>query len=114
MELIMVVIILGILVSLSTVTYQRAVLGARDREARAMLRLIQGAERMRRLEGNRYLNCTDTSDCNAVLNLNLPVGYWEYNVTGANETIFCAQATHDTTYWHINESMNESASGSCP
>jgi Tfp pilus assembly protein PilE len=114
MELIMVVVILGILISLSTTSYRKAVLGAGDKEAQAMLHLIQGAEKIRRVEYNSYVNCANTSACNNVLNLNLPVGYWEYNVSGATADSFCAQATYDTTYWYINESMNESLSGSCP
>jgi Tfp pilus assembly protein PilE len=92
MEMIIVVVLIGILATVGAVGYRKTVEQARQKEARSMLRLIQHAEEVRRLEMNTYVACADTAACNTALHLDLPAGDWAYSVTASGNASFCAQA----------------------
>jgi len=119
MELIAVVIIIGILAVIALPTYRKAVLKVRDREAQAMLKLIKEAERLYQLDYETYTNCTDTANCNALLDLDISSQYWNFSVSGANSTQFCARAhtlnSAQTQYddWYISEAMDEPSTAGC-
>jgi type II secretory pathway pseudopilin PulG len=114
-ETIMVAIILGILVSVGIPLYRKAVLSAEDKEAKAMLKLIQSAERMKKLETGNYISCTNISDCNIKLGLDLSTSPWNYFVTSTDPaTNFCAQAQGaGTGNWYINQSDEEADQNGC-
>lgn len=110
MELMIVVVILGVLATLSVTQYISARERALDREAEANLRLILAAERTYRMEdnNNQYIQTNDTALTNTFLKLLLPQGgnrAWNYFVhTQAGNTDFCAQATRTVggRTWSIN------------
>ena len=92
MELVVVIMIMGILASISLPLYNRAVERARDREAVVGLRLMAAAERNYRTNFSTFTNCADTETCNNLLGLDLPTGNWGYDVVVGAVT-FTATAT---------------------
>jgi prepilin-type N-terminal cleavage/methylation domain-containing protein len=117
LEVVVVVVIIGILVTFAMPAYVVARRGAIDREAQSQLKLIQSAEIMVRLETGNYITCTDNLNCNAGLNLDLPptranTGNWDYVITSANiATTFLARAsgTRGTSNWQIDEDDDEAS-----
>lgn len=98
LELLIVVVILGVLATLSVTQYFSARERALDQEAQANLRLILAAERTYRMENtsNAYSNNADITGINTWLKLLLPndSSQWDYSTrTNAAEDDFCAQAT---------------------
>jgi type II secretory pathway pseudopilin PulG len=94
-EIIIVVIILGILVTMGVVNYRVSVIRAHEHEAQSNLRLIQAAEETYFLERNTYVSCVTPAgggeaDCNSELHLSLPTVNWRYNVAGDNATFSAA------------------------
>lgn len=91
-ELIIVVIIIGILVTIGMISYIKTQERAFDNDARASVKLIQAAERVYRLEnGFYYPNGGSTSshiDINNNLRLTLPTSSlkWTYTVNSAGGT----------------------------
>ncbi|MCM8823135.1 MAG: prepilin-type N-terminal cleavage/methylation domain-containing protein [Candidatus Omnitrophica bacterium] len=117
-EIMVVIVILGILGGLIISPLRRTIIRSRDREAISSLMLISTAQKIRLAEGDFYISCNNTSDCNTQLNLNLRDTYWNYRV-GAASHVFCAQADSTTANspqrsWRIRNSENEPVSGSCP
>ena len=115
-EIIMVIIIVVIAASIAIPSYRKSVLNSRDREAKAMLRLIREAERVYRLEFNTYIDCSNAGNsCDDILKLSLP-SRWSYGVSDAGQDSFCAQATGGggTGNWHVNQDDSDVSSGSCP
>lgn len=95
-EMIMVVVLIGILTTMGLVNYRKAVVNAKEKEAKSLLLLIKHAEEVRKAEANTYVTCASTSTCNTNLFLNLPNpagATWSYAVTSGNtSSCFCAQA----------------------
>ncbi len=92
-EIIIVVVLIGILSTIGVVNYRKTVVNSHRREAQSMLRLIQHAEEVVRLETNAYVACNGKTACDAALRLDLPTGDWTYSVTLVGTTNFCAEAT---------------------
>jgi prepilin-type N-terminal cleavage/methylation domain-containing protein len=97
MELMIVLVIIGILVTLSMTQYLPLRERAFDREVEANLRLIAAGERIWRMEdaNNLYRACATTALVNTDLRLSLPINNpnWNYQVfTYAGNTDFCVQA----------------------
>lgn len=94
-ELVTVIIIIAILVSIGAVNYIGRRQKAIDNEAIAILQLIAAAEKdYRAASGKGFFACSDTTACNAGLDLNIPYGddvRWDYSVV-ANANTFTATA----------------------
>ncbi|HEC69323.1 MAG TPA: prepilin-type N-terminal cleavage/methylation domain-containing protein [Candidatus Omnitrophica bacterium] len=114
-EVIIVVVIIGILATLAVPKYIKAMERTRNKEAISMLKLIQQAERMYRLENNAYVACNNISACNNALRLNLPAGgSWDYRVINVNNNSnpprFTARAQRngsDGRVWTIDQDDQE-------
>ncbi|MCM8773785.1 MAG: type II secretion system GspH family protein [Candidatus Omnitrophica bacterium] len=117
-EIMVVIVILGILAGLIISPSRRTIRTSRDREAISSLMLISTAQKIRLAEGNFYIPCWNTKECNTQLNLDLRGTYWNYSVNAATY-IFCAQAESTSTnpplrYWRIRDSESEPVSDRCP
>ena len=125
LELIIVVIILGILASISIPQYRRTVERAIDKEATTNLKLIRGAQRIYKMEIGRFYASTSPhiENINRHLRLNLPTGgdrKWDYQTWAdntANPPTSCAQARRilDNRTWRIRHNEEEPGrGGTCP
>jgi len=115
LELIIVIVLIGIVVVFAAPHFYGAQRKARDSQAKAILKLIQAAEKTYRLKRGGFTECADTGQCNAALNLSLSTtGDWAYSISGATQNQFCIQATGaaGTQNWFISEAMDE-AGGAC-
>lgn len=123
LEILIVTIIIGILSTLGFVNYARIKEDAIDKEARSNLKLIQAAEKIYRVETNRYYPASggqsDIDTINNKLKLSLPSGStrnWNYRVWSTG----CSRATRnggDGRSWFltINDSDGEPDKGAgCP
>ena len=107
-ETIIVVVIIGVLISFAMPAYINSKRNTLDREAHTQLKLIRSAERVYRLEIGGYVDCTDNTNCNALLNLDLPasgVSNWDYSVINSTVNVFQGQAQNGggTSDWKINQ-----------
>ncbi|MCX5704196.1 MAG: type II secretion system protein [Candidatus Omnitrophica bacterium] len=98
LELLIVVIIIGVLATLATVSYTGIKEDTVDKEAKANLRLILAAQRIYRMELGVYYQAADTGEINTNLRLVLPTGgtpNWNYITTANAGTTCCGQATRN-------------------
>ena len=118
-ELIIVVIVVGILVSFGMPAYLKAKTKAIDREAQSQLKLIQAAQKVYRMETNNYIACVDNDDCDTKLNTELPPGTgnggnWNYSVAvvGGVPPTFNVQAvgSRGTSDWQIDQDDEKASS----
>ncbi|MFO8053234.1 MAG: type II secretion system protein [Candidatus Omnitrophota bacterium] len=123
LELIIVVLIVGILVSFAMPGFFGAQQKTIDREARTNLKLIQTAEKTHELEEGQYEACTtgvaanSNIHCNNVLGLDLPPstangGNWTYVVRltgGGTGFTVTATGTKGTQNWTIDEDADEAS-----
>jgi prepilin-type N-terminal cleavage/methylation domain-containing protein len=128
LELLVVVIIIGILATLSLPLFSKTRERALDNEAKANLKLIQAAQRIYAMEVGFFLDCSGYGGINCIntyLKLTLPAGVkrsWGYNTTAPTASSFIATAIRNTIddkwlrTWSIDEDDEEpSCSGSgCP
>ncbi|MCM8827542.1 MAG: prepilin-type N-terminal cleavage/methylation domain-containing protein [Candidatus Omnitrophica bacterium] len=115
LELLLVVILVSIIATFILPNYWGVHRRTLEKEAKALLKLIQAAERTRQFELGNFTACSDTANCNTVLNLNLPTGgYWTYSVSVRGDS-FCAQATdkNKSSVFHITNDLEEAISGVC-
>mgnify|MGYP000409697889 CR=1 FL=1 len=125
-EVLITIIIIGILSTVGIISFRKAIISSRDKEAQAMLKLIAQSEEAYRLEsGGEYCPCSDTSSCNTLLDLSIPSGTtaaWSYEVhTRSSNSGFCAQAQNTTAAhfpstrtFHIQNGEEEPQPGLCP
>ncbi len=127
MEMLIVVVIVGILATLSIGYYTAAKENVADSEAKSNLKNIQVAEKSYNLDHNTYypeppaVSEAGIGNINANLKLSLPsVGNinWNYTVFSTGNT-FCAQATRNGgngRSWFINSPAigTEPTPGTCP
>ena len=92
MELIIVVVVIGILAGIGMPFYQKTLNGAKGREAVSQLRLLQAAEKVEKLESEKYLACSGYAACNTALGLDLPNDGWFYGVDRVTAGNFRARA----------------------
>ena len=116
LELVVVAVIIGILVTFAMPAYIGARRRAIDREAQSQLKLIQSAENMVKLETGNYIPCTNNLTCNVGLSLDLPPptangGNWDYVIPTANVISFSAQASgaRGTSNWQIDHDDDEAS-----
>ncbi|MFA6384470.1 MAG: prepilin-type N-terminal cleavage/methylation domain-containing protein [Candidatus Omnitrophota bacterium] len=114
MELVIVVIIIGILITLAIVQFGGPTEIALDKEARANLKLIAAAEKIYRMEIGTYVKANNESQINERLRLLLPATgnkKWEYKVVTDNDnTTFTINGTRtqsDGRTWSFNETSEE-------
>ncbi|MCK9595161.1 MAG: hypothetical protein PHH68_01265 [Candidatus Omnitrophica bacterium] len=116
-ELTVVLIVVGILVTLAIGQFSGSREQALKKEAQANLKLIAAAEKIYRLETTVYMNQTDSSAVNSNLKLSLPITNpnWNYKVIGANTTTFTAKAGRvkdsNVTVLCINQTTEEPYNG---
>jgi type II secretory pathway pseudopilin PulG len=111
MEILVVVIILGILVSLAIVNYTRSITLARDRDARSMVRLLQAAEETIFGETSVYPLCGSTALCNNALRLTIN-STWAFTVV-AHASGFQVVATDPHDAGHTYTIIHNQACPSC-
>ncbi len=116
LELIVVVVILAIVAVVSLPAFNKIKENSIDQEAIANLKLIQGAEKIYKLETNVYFNATNTTTFNQYLRISLPTSsaYWNYKSIDATANIFTAKAQRaggDNRVIWINQSLNTTVSG---
>jgi len=126
LELIVVVVIIGILVTLALIHYGSYKEQALDKEANANLKLIMAAERIYRMETGSYYPSGSTqpdalNNINANLRLLLSVAAnrsWNYLTTADATPATCAQATRNggnLRTWRIRYSEdNPQQNAICP
>ena len=124
-ELLVVIIVLAILTIIAFPTFRKAVKHSRDKEARSMLRLIAQSEEMYKLESEGYyVGCSDTGNCNSVLDLSIASGSsagWNYKVSKTDPpgATFTATATPTKTtisncdYFYIKNGDNNPTGVNC-
>ena len=113
-ELMIVIVIIGILATLSIVQFTGPKEQSLEKEARANLKLIAAAQKIYRMETGLYAEALNEKDINALLRLMLPSNdttkNWEYKVTSSSPSQFIANATRTkgpgTMLW-INETEEE-------
>jgi prepilin-type N-terminal cleavage/methylation domain-containing protein len=123
LELIVVIIIVGILAVIALPVYSKIKESSLDRQAIANLKLIQAAEKARKLIESVYVSASDAAALNSALRLALPTSgtlYWSYKavVSGATFTAKAQRTTalggntsHDMC---LDETSNEpTTDGSC-
>ncbi len=119
LELIIVTIIIGILVTLGVGHYGSVKEKTLEKEAQANLELIIAAEKIYKMEKGSYYNGTNTADLNSNLTLLLPAGSsanWNYTTQASNANTHCAQANRTTSAvtWRMRTNETEPVSGTCP
>jgi prepilin-type N-terminal cleavage/methylation domain-containing protein len=111
-EMVVVVMIIGILSGIGLPLYLKARRNTFDKDAKATLKIIKAAEKMKEFETSRYVACSNTSVCRQALRLDLPrESVWDFSVILTDD--FCAKAVGNkgTSNWHIDLDMEEPAPG---
>lgn len=99
LELAVVIIIVGILATLTLPRFVKFKENSLEKEATANLKLIQTAEKGYRLVESQYIDGSNASALNSTLKISLPTTsaiYWEYKVVDASSTVFTAKARRTT------------------
>lgn len=103
-ELIVVVVVIGILASISFAQYTKATERARDEEAKTALRLIKAAEKSYFLKHSGYYPFTgeesDINDINANLKLSLVETNWDYRLFSTH-IAWAERINAPTGFWRI-------------
>jgi prepilin-type N-terminal cleavage/methylation domain-containing protein len=112
-ELMVVIVIIGVLATISVSHFSGYNEGALEKEAKSNLKLIAAAEKIYRLEVGQYVNASNETVINSVLRLMLPANStaknWNYTVTtNVGNTTFNATSTRtkgpmkNTVYYMTN------------
>ena len=124
-EIIIVIVVIGILVTLGTVNYAPHKERALDREAQANLKLILAAERIYRMEIGVFYD-SGTTQPTAITNINTNLRLlvstavnrsWDYITTATAGSACCGQATRTVgarTWRMRNTEDSPVASAACP
>lgn len=128
-ELTVVLVIIGILVSLAIPGFLRTKERAFDKEARIGLNIIKAGEKFYRVKENTYFPSgggqANQTAMNNALQLDLVSQSWEYGINSASNTAFIARAARSVASgnswertWYIKESDGDpwcvGSSAACP
>jgi prepilin-type N-terminal cleavage/methylation domain-containing protein len=121
LELIIVMVIIGILAALGLANFAGPKEQVLEREAQANLKLISSAEKIYRMEIGGYVNCTNTSNVNALLRLMVSPSdtNWRYKVKDADAIAFSAVANRTsgpysgTKLFCIDQVLDNATNSSC-
>jgi prepilin-type N-terminal cleavage/methylation domain-containing protein len=122
MEILIVVIIVGILVTMSMPLFEKTKERGLDKEAITNLRLVQSAERIYAMETGTYLSCGNTDCINDNMRLSIPAGAnpnWTYTVNTAGSA-FTIRATRNNPpagwarQWQIDHDDEDPSCPGCP
>ncbi len=92
-ELIMVVVIIGVMVTFAAPAFRVTRDRVLENEANANLRLMQSAQRIYRMETGAFISCANEACLNTNLKLELPASSaWNYSAPLANG---CSEANRD-------------------
>lgn len=119
MELMVVVIIVGILVTLAIIQFSGPREQMIEREANATLKLIASAQKIYRMEYRKYIEANNTAEVNSRLRMRIPddaaTAKWNYTVN-LTASGFIANATRinfpTSKRFYINESMENATPAS--
>jgi len=79
LEILIVIIVIGILGTLGIINYSKIKENTFDKEAVAILKVMQAAEKSYALDNNNdYIACNSTADCNDKLGLILSDKQWSF------------------------------------
>ena len=120
-EMMIVVILMGILVSLATPSYVNTKEKALDKEAIASLRLIRAANKQYYAQRTRFypetaVSVTNRNAINGNLSIDLRDSFWSYNITGnavgGNFTARALRSGNNVRQWVItNGTADPTCSG---
>lgn len=115
-ELLIVVLVIAVLSAIAVPAFLNVQRRMQDNDAKANLELIQAAEEFHNVDMQQYVACSDPTDCNDTLELDLPPcatldecrnnSRWFYRVTttGNPPDAFVASAQGlGTTTWRLDE-----------
>ena len=87
LEILMVLVLLGVLTTIAVPMFIKTIKTSRQREVFALLKLIEQAQKIYRLENNSYYpqtgSQTNISDINHNLSLDLNEQYWDFTVNSS-------------------------------
>jgi prepilin-type N-terminal cleavage/methylation domain-containing protein len=113
MEMLVVIVIIGILGTLSITHFMGSQESALDKEAYSNLKLIAAAEKIYRMEAGEYVAAGNETAINTALRLMLPTGAtrkWRYSVTrpgGVNTFEARSNRTGVTRNYTMNQADEE-------
>jgi prepilin-type N-terminal cleavage/methylation domain-containing protein len=124
LELMIVLIIIGIMMSMGMVNHYKAVEMARIKQASAILRVIRDAQQNYRMRNGSAVTCATLASCRDLLGINavmnLDEASWTLSCSSAAPAISVIRRTTGTytgceysMYLNANDTMWKSA-GTCP
>ena len=121
-ELLVVLIVIGVLISFAVPGYINFTQRTRDKGAQTNLMVLHAALENYRIDNGQYLStpCSGAAACNEALHTDLPAeDGWTYNAAGAVDTsttpaqhTFCAEAVGNGA-WHIRQNHSKAYDGAC-
>ncbi len=96
-EILIVVVVASVLVAISVPNFLKTVEKENARQAITYLRLIRSAQKVYYSNHGKYVNCTNVTAIRTNLGIEMNDGDYSFNVTGASNTSFTAQATKNAT-----------------
>ncbi len=117
-ELLIVVIVIGIIVSLSVPSYINTREKALDKEAIMALKLIRGANKQYYVRGNRFYPIAGTVNSLPTINSNLSTDItttnWAISITCSGAAAYSATAVRSGRTWTITQAVADPAcTGTC-
>lgn len=107
LEILVVIVVIGILATLGLTHYQKSKENTFDKEANAILKTMQIAEKSYALDDpSNYIACISTSDCNSKLGLILSNNQWEFSADDAG-TVTATRKTGDMRVWTLAINQEE-------
>lgn len=119
-ELLIVIIIIGILAGIALPNFAGMKEKALDKEAIANLKLIQGGQKIYKMEMGSYASCVVLDLGNVCINntlkLSIPTGSnrnWDYETSGSTGCAQCRRNGSDSRWYHLHIDTDEPEVGAC-